>query len=393
MKINQTYEFKKIPTSELDAFQEENSSLYNSKFKENYELKNKMWFIIIVSIFSMIFIFWISTEIFLLLYKNGKFLFRFPKLSIIINTFDKKDNLTNLLRSLFDQSISSYEIIITKNFPANYSALSFGKFKRKNVKIKILEYSEKDTNLKIKIDCVSRARGDYILFLNPNDYFTGDVLGYYFKKTTQDKIDITQFALFHDGLNMQYNEIIYKPILFYNMFFDGDNIRQPQFHLNGKIIKKETYLDSVKDLDNYYIEQNNKFFDETIITFFLFKKAESYIKLVKRGIKIDDHYNSCPNFLFNKRSYTNEEIKYILLYLRFLIEYTDYKVQEKRMAAKTFIDLLVNKSDTKFNYSKNEIKLLNDVVDLYSKCDLINEYEINLIKSYKKDILDKLKLK
>jgi hypothetical protein len=76
-----------------------------------------------------------------------------------------------------DQSISYYEIIITKNFESNYSSLAFDKFKKKNVKIKIIQYNENDTNLKIRIDSATRARGDYILFMNPEDYFSEDCLG------------------------------------------------------------------------------------------------------------------------------------------------------------------------------------------------------------------------
>ena len=83
-------------------------------------------------IFGLIFILWISTEFYWVLFEydivTGQ-----SKLTIIINVFDKRHNLTHLLRSLMQQSISSYEIIITKNFKYNYSDTPFSKFKKKKI--------------------------------------------------------------------------------------------------------------------------------------------------------------------------------------------------------------------------------------------------------------------
>ena len=388
MKINQISEFKKIPTSENEEaqeFAETKSSILDKVLSADFPNSLKsIWFLLFLIIFGIIFIYWTSTELYWLLF-DSNIITGQSKLTIIINLFNKKQNLTHLLRSLIDQSINSYEIIITKNFKPNFSNLGFEKFKKKNVDIKFIQYGEKDTNLKIRIDSASSARGEYILFLNPDDYISKNILNDCYKTAIKEKLDIIQYSHFHD--NIYLNEILHQPKLFDSMFFIKDDIRQRQFHLTGKIIKKKVFLEALKDIDNFYLENNNNiYFDETMIILKLFKKAESFMKIKEVGIQTKCEKKNCPKSLIDKKSYRKNELKDILIYLKFLIQYTDKKVLEKRMAAKFFIETLVQKEKTRNNYNKELIYLLDEIFDLYSKCDLINDYDINLINNYRKSI-------
>ena len=384
MKIYNISEFKKLPTSEKEESQEileTKSSIFEKlEYKEFPNLIDNIWFLIFVIIVTIIFIYWISTELYWILFEYNIMPGQ-SKLTIIINSFDKKHNLTHLLRSLMQQSISSYEIIITKNFKSNYSETPFSKFKRKNVNIKIIQFSEKDTNLKIRVDSVSAASGEYIIFLNSDEYLPTNILSDCLKTIIKKNIDITQYNYFHDN-------ILHQPRLFDSMFLDKDSIKQKQFHLTGKIIKKSIFINAMKDIDNFYLENNNNvLFEESMIILKLFKKAESFIKLQYEDISNECEKNKCPQKLIDKKNYTKNEINDILIYLKFLIQYTDNKALEKRMASQFFIEMLVQKPISEKNYNKNLIELLNEIIDLYSNCDFINEYDINLIKDYRKKII------
>ena len=374
--------FKKVPSSE----EEDNSEIKESisfSLKENY-LINNIWFIIFLVILFSVLLFWISTEIYDL--KNvSSILSGKSKLSIIVNIYDKKSNLTHLLKSLIKQSLSSYELIITKNFEANYSSLPFEKLKRRNIHIKFIEYSKNDTNLKIKMDCALHALGDYILFINPEETFEDNFLEFYFNKATKEQIDITQFFQFYRY--HQINTIFNQPQLFDSMFFRKDEISQTQYHLSGKIIKKNIFLDAMKDIDNYYFSQNNKFFDDSIILFMLFKKAESLIIIEKENYRnCKKKKYSCAEAIISQESYSKNELIDILNYLKFLVQYSK-GVQEQRMAAQFFIDLLVKKEKTKNNYGKKEIKFLDEVINIYSNSEIINEFDKNIIRNYRKKIV------
>jgi len=372
--------FKKLPTSEIEANSEiEESSSFS--LKDNY-LINNIWFILFLVIFFSVLIFWISSEIFDLKNAYG-ILSRKSKLSIIINIYDKKSNLTHLLRSLLELSFSSYELIITKNFEANYSIIPFEKLRRKNINLKFIEYSKNDTNLKIKMDCVSQAWGDYILFLSPDETFTQDNLDFYYNKATKENLDITQFFQFN--FYQPTNVILNQPKLFDSMFFQKDEILQKQYHLIGKIIKKDIFLDAMKDIDNYYFSQNIQFFDDSIILFMLFKKAKSFIILRKENTRFCSYY-PCPEFIISQKNYSKTELIDILNYLKFLIEYSK-AVPEQRMAAQFFIDLLVKKEETINNYGKKEIEILDEVINLYSNSEIVNDFDKKIIREYRKKII------
>ncbi len=388
IKKNHIYEFTKLPTSEAEAnsqITEEKQSDIDIESKEKYNLFKNKWFIIFMIIFIIIFLLWISFEIYLILFNYNIITWQ-SKLSIIINIFDKKHNLTYLLRTLMDQSINSYEIIITKNFKSNYSFLAFDKFKRKNVKIKIIDYNENDTNIKIRIDSAMKATGEYILFLNPEDIFSDDCLGKYYKIATRNNYDITSFDSFHEKYFV--HNIYNQPQLFDAMFFIKDSIQQNEFHLSEKIIKKEIFLESVKDFDNFYLENHNKYFEQSMLLFKIFKKAKNFKKV--KGNTINGKCNKyfCPKSLMDKDGYNKAELRDILIYLKFLIQNTDNKVLEKRVAAKFFIDILVKKKYTKYNFRKNKelIGLLNEIIRLYSNCDIISEYDIKTIKDFGESI-------
>ena len=120
----------------------------------------------------------------------------------------------------------------------------------------------------------------------------------------------------------------------------------------------------MKDIDNYYFSQNNKFFDDSIILFMLFKKAESLIIIKKENYRNCKNY-ACGEALIFQERYSKNELIDILNYLKFLVQYSK-GVQEQRMAAQFFIDLLVKKEETINNYGKKEINFLDEVINLYS---------------------------
>ena len=390
MKKYQIDGFKKLPTSESEANyqmeEEKNSYFEKLEQKDIYNLFKNKWLIIFLITFAIIITMWVSSELYWILFEYNIITGQ-SKLSIIINSFNKKHNLTRLLRTLMDQSINSYELIITKNFFSNFSSLSFKKFKRRNVNIKFIQYRENETKVKIRIDSVLRARGEYILFINPEEYFSTDCLGDYYKTAIRNEYDITQYDSFHDKYEI--NTIINQPKLFEGLFLFKDVIKQNEFHLTGKIIKKEIFLESVKDIDTFYLENNNIYFEQSMILFKVYKKAKTFIKLQRKQTNGKCGKYLCPyRDLFYKDSYKKSELRDILIYLKFLIQYTDDKVIQKRMAAKFFIDIIVEKKNNKYNFHKYNdlLVLLDEIIGLYSNCEIINEYDIKVIKSFRRSI-------
>ena len=62
------------------------------------------------------------------------------------------------------------------------------------------------------------------------------------------------------------------------MYYENGYLHQSEFNVWGKLIKKETYLETLKNIDEYFLNQNMILHEDGLILFMLFKTAKSYLK-------------------------------------------------------------------------------------------------------------------
>ena len=99
-------------------------------------------------------------------------------LSVIINSFNSKNDLISLVKNIISKNIDKFEIIISTNY--NFNSNSFHEqekeLKSKNISLKFIECNEKTNTLKIKIDSAIKSNGKYIIFINPEEVLSLDIL-------------------------------------------------------------------------------------------------------------------------------------------------------------------------------------------------------------------------
>ena len=303
-------------------------------------------------------------------------------LSIIINSFNEKNDLISLTNDI-SKKLKNSEIILTTSysFNNNFSDTQKGEMLKNNISIKIIEYKENTNKFNIRITSASRAKGDYIIYIDPEEPLSFDILNSY-QKYIKDDIDVIQYDLNLD--NVENNKIIYQPQIYESLFYSRDSISYNHFHINGKLYKKEIVFKAIKKLDKIYLKQSNKYFDEIMIVSLFLKEANSFIKL-----KNSDTCNrkKCQKNFFRSYKYNNKEIlRDTVLFVRFMFEYSGKdKVQEKRMAVRIFDELLIYQNVKSF-YNSDLLKLISDTCDMYINCELINDMEKEEIRNYKKSL-------
>ena len=305
-------------------------------------------------------------------------------LSVIINSFNSKNDLVSLVKNIISKNIDNFEIIISTNY--NFNSNSFHEqekeLKSKNISMKFIEYNEKTNTLKMKIDSAIKSNGKYIIFINPEEVLSLDIFNNY-KKYIKDNIDIIQYDLEFDHIGN--NIIIYQPQLYESLFFGGrDSLNLNHFHVNGKLYKREIFVNAFKNLDKLYLGQSDRYFDEIMIVCLVYQNANTLIKLKQ---STSCNRNKCQKHQYRRYNFNNKEIlKDTVLFLKFLYEYTGKdKVQEKRMAAKIFNDILISNRVISF-YTDELFDLINDTINLYINNDLINDIDKNVIRDYRQGI-------
>lgn len=133
-----------------------------------------------------------------------------PKFSIIIPVYNTEKYLDKCLSSVFNQSFSDYEVIVVNDGSTDDS-----------YKI-IEEYEKKFSNLKNFVKengglssarnyGVANACGEYILFLDSDDYYESDLL--YVLNSNLNECDVVRFGVqdvFDDGRVVRYNDTVFN---------------------------------------------------------------------------------------------------------------------------------------------------------------------------------------
>ena len=301
-------------------------------------------------------------------------------LSIIINSYNKNNDMFSLVKNILSKGIEKCEIIITSNyiFDNNQKKNIEKELKEKEIFIKFIEYKDKTNRLKMKLDSASKINGKYIIFIDPEEILSLDIFRDY-KDVIKNDIDIIQYDLDYEHIGN--NRVIFQPQLYESLFFGGrDSFDFNHFHVNGKLYKKEIFLNAIKNLDQLYLEQSDKYYDEIMIIILVFQKANSFIKIKQTK---SCNRDKCQKYQYRRYNTNKEILKDAILFIRFLFEYTGKdKVQEKRMAAKIFNEMFISRGVRTF-YNDELLKLMDDTINLYVNSELINDLDKNPIKNYR----------
>ena len=236
-----------------------------------------------------------------------------------------------------------------------------------------------------RYDLVNMAKSECILFIQSDDKLSQNVLSQIYEKALNDKLDILEDKTYHQSPPK--NRIIYQPEIFSAMYFGLDDFKKLiQFHLNGKLIKREFFLNTFQKLKiaPFYFKENIQNFDQSMILLILFREAKTF-----EAIDIQSTNKPCSRCEKDMIIPKMSDALDLLIYMKFLIEYTENHVPQKRMAANVFIYDFLNK---RINFTnKDELILLKETIDLYLNCDKIGEEDLRRFLNAKKNVMDKLK--
>jgi glycosyltransferase involved in cell wall biosynthesis len=138
-----------------------------------------------------------------------------PAVSIIIPTYNRAKLISKALQSIIDQTYVNWEVIVIDNHSTDYTDKIFKNFKDPRIKyLKIHNHGviAKSRNLGIKT-----AKGEWIAFLDSDDWWTKDKLEVCFDNI-DDKVDFIYHEL----------EIIDKKFKFFKKkTFSGRELKKP----------------------------------------------------------------------------------------------------------------------------------------------------------------------
>ncbi len=125
------------------------------------------------------------------------------KLSILIPLYNKEKYIERCLKSLLDQDISpsEYEIIIVDDGSKDSSAQIVENYAEKNANIHLISQQNQGPSV-ARNRCLEAAKGNYLYFLDADDYLATNVLNCLFELCKQNNLEILEFNTkeLEDGL-------------------------------------------------------------------------------------------------------------------------------------------------------------------------------------------------
>ena len=122
--------------------------------------------------------------------------------SIIIPVYNVEKYLTKCLDSVINQTYKKFEIILINDGSTDGSSLICKKYVQNDVRIKYLE--QKNSGLSVaRNNGVLHAKGDYLLFLDSDDYLEPNLLEV-LNKELDKKYDLIRFQVQYDKDGVKY---------------------------------------------------------------------------------------------------------------------------------------------------------------------------------------------
>ena len=324
------------------------------------------------------------------LYDNNKYkLSENPKISVIIPIYNKERFILRILRSIQNQSFKDIEIIFCDDFSNDNSTKLIEKFQKEDERIILMKHDINKGTLINRNDGANIAKGEYLLFIDGDDLLVNNILERTYLIAKSKDIDIIQYQHYiGDFYNTFYcsdikrtDKIIYQPELSSLMYYENGTLHQSEFNVWGKLIKREIYLETLKKIDKFFLNQNMILHEDGLILFMLFKTAKSYLFIKDYGLLYFSNEYSTMRNLRNKNK-INKSTRDSFLYLEYMFKYTNNSLYEKNMAVcqfKFLYDLFQDifmKTTSGFNY-------IHKIIDLYLNCNKITKEDKQIIRNIK----------
>jgi hypothetical protein len=235
------------------------------------------------------------------------------------------------------------------------------------------------------------SRGKYLIFGDPDDLFLMDIFDFCFNVAEKNNLDMIRYNIYNGNntINLDFivnnldSRTIYQPELSLYLFYGLGKLRQIDYFIWNKFIKKDIFLLALKKIDKFYLNQYMIDCEDGLINFMLHRIANSYYFTKKIGyyyILTNDSI-TCKN----KENFT-KRIRSNFLYFKFIFQYTLNNGKDKKIAEYIFFTIYENFKPyicDIFKVFKKDIKFYEEIINLYLNCEYISKEKKNILKELK----------
>ena len=315
-----------------------------------------------------------------------------PKISIISTVYNQEKYILKFIRSIQNQFFDNIEIILVDDFSIDKSLQIIETIQKEDERIVIIKHYKNKGTLISRNDGILHARGEYIIIPDCDDIFSNDILNKTYTLANKYNYDIVNYYLYIGNKKIFMNEIIrniesrpiYQPELSTYIFYGKGYLEQIDVCLHNKLIRKGIYLNTLNSINKYYLNQYMNNWEDNLINFMLFKKANSFYYMKYIGYYYIKNNKSITR---NYKKNIQKTIRSGFLFLKFIFHYTNNTRYEKGIAECVFNNIYLDILN--ISYFKSIFKDYNfyyEIINLYINNQFISFSIKNIFKKIKKQL-------
>lgn len=325
-------------------------------------------------------------------FKNLKF-FRIeknPKISIIIPIHNSEKYLKYFIKSIQDQTFKEIEIIYVDDFSTDKSIKLIEKFQKKDHRIILLKNKKNRGPFYSRNKGAIFARGDYLQFVDSDDFLVGNILDKAYKIAKIKKVDIVQYSILR-GINnalsfineRTHKQILYQPELSDQMYYGKGYLKQTNLYMINKLIKKEKFLEGLLSMGEDVLKESLYMQEDAMTLFCLLRAANSMIFIDDIGYYYMLGLN--PKSLCVKEgdsNFANQILHDNFFELKLIFKKTKNNEHDKGVCIEYF-QMISDLHSKLIPFVNKGFELFDEVFDLLLNCPFFNEqtkYQFRIFK-------------
>ena len=218
-----------------------------------------------------------------------------PKISIIIPIYNSQNFVYQIIKSIQIQSLKNIEIIFIDDCSLDNTTQIIEKLQKRDKRIVLLKNKQNKGPFYSRNKAVIFAKGEYIQFMDSDDILINNILELTYIIAKNNNIDIIQykfvkkkkqFYIFDEITSLN---IINQPDLSDQMFYGKGKLKQDNYYIFNKIIRKKTFLDALIFIGEDFLKIKLYMNEDILQLFSVLRVANSLLFINYIGyLKLED---------------------------------------------------------------------------------------------------------
>jgi glycosyltransferase involved in cell wall biosynthesis len=311
---------------------------------------------------------------------------RFPKVSIISPVYNREKFILRFLRSIQNQKFNDIEIIFIDDFSRDKSVKLIEKYQEEDERIILIKNKKNKGTLISRNIGALNSRGEYLIFPDPDDILSKNIINFCYNFLMTNNYEMVRFNLcishkifIKNIVNGLENKIITQPELSTFLFYGKGRLKEIDYNISNKFIKRKAFIRALNSMDNYYLNLYMVFAEDRLLNYIFYRTVKSLFFIKKIG-----YYYIRSKKSITKTQFGAINIKSYFYNLKIRFEYSKNNKYEKNMANRYLESILSNANFTFWkSIIKKECKFYNKIIELYLNCEFISVKNIKNLERIK----------